>query len=266
MLFLILACARHLPAPPPDSDLLSNDPLVEQGKLSNGLSWYIQKTQEPAQRAELRLVINAGSVLEDDDQLGLAHCLEHMAFNGSAHFSGNDLIHYFESIGMSFGAHVNAYTSFDETVYTLTIPTDNADALDKGLLVLRDQAGSLTLDPKEIEKERGVVLEEWRQGLNAQHRISEHLLPFELHGSHYADRLPIGTPESIQKFDPSALQRFYHDWYRPDLMAVMVVGDMDPQAAQALVEKYFSDLQNPSPERERVRYPLPPHPPVSRGP
>ena len=235
---------------------LPMSPLATNGKLPNGLSYYIQKNARPANKLELRLVVKAGSILEDEDQLGMAHFLEHMAFNGSTHFKKQELVSYLESIGVKFGADLNAYTSFDETVYILPIPTARRENVDKGFQVLRDWAGGLTLDTRDIDDERGIVLEELRIGKGASDRMRKVLLPKMFNGSRYAQRLPIGTEAIIGKGDPSALRRFYKDWYRPDLMAVVVVGDIDNGEAERLVRKHFADLKNPARPRERFEAPI----------
>ena len=240
------------------------DPEVRRGVLPNGLTYFIEVKDHPKGRAELRLAVNVGSIVEDDDQLGLAHFVEHMAFNGSEHFSGNQLIDAMERFGMSFGAHLNAYTSFDETVYQLHIPTER-DLLDTGLLVLRDWAGGLQFDPKEVEKERGVVLDEWRLTRGAGGRISDKLVPLEFKGSRYAARLPIGTETSLRGFTRDQALRFYQDWYRPDLMAVVVVGDFDPEVVEAQVKAKFSDLSVKNGARKRRIYDIPPHPETLYG-
>lgn len=261
-LLLALGCAKpppDNPAPAPLDTELPFDPGVRTGTLDNGLRWFVEPNAEPRDRAVLRLVVDAGSVLEDDDQLGLAHVLEHMAFNGSAHFEGNDLIRTLESMGASFGPHLNAHTSFDETVYKLAVPTDDAEVFETALLILEDWAHGLTLDPAQIEAERGVVLEEWRGRLGASDRISRALLPATYHGSPYPDRLPIGTEASLAGFTPEAVRRFYEDWYRPELMAVIVVGDVDPDAVQAQLEARFSTLASSTEPRPRLRPELPAH-------
>ena len=231
-------------------------PLVKTGKLPNGLTYYIQKNSRPANKLELRLVVKAGSILEDDDQQGMAHFLEHMAFNGSTHFKKQELVSYLESIGVKFGADLNAYTSFDETVYILPIPTDKKANVDKGFQVLRDWAGGLTLDARDIDDERGIVLEELRIGKGAGDRMRKVLLPKIFNGSRYAQRLPIGTEAIISKGDPAAVRRFYQDWYRPDLMAVVVVGDIENAEAERLVRQHFSDLKNPASPRARFEAPI----------
>jgi zinc protease len=189
-------------------DAVPIDPQITIGTLPNGLRYYIRVNHQPDKRAELRLAVNAGSVLEDNDQRGLAHFVEHMAFNGTAHFPGLEVVNFMQSLGMRFGAHVNANTSFDETIYELQIPTENPMVIDRALLALEDWAHNVTFDPTEIDKERGVILEEWRQGLGAGERISNKQFPMLLKGSRYADRLPIGTPEIIQNANPARLKQF----------------------------------------------------------
>jgi len=240
------------------SEKLPVAPEITKGKLANGLTYYIRKNSKPEQRVELRLAIKAGSILEDEDQQGLAHFIEHMAFNGSKHFKKNDLISYLQSIGVEFGADLNAYTSFDETVYILPIPTDKPENLEQGFLVLEDWASGVLFDPTEINKERGVVLEEERLGKGAEERMSKIALPHILQGSRYANRLPIGKSEILKKFKPEVIKRFYHDWYRPDLMAVVVVGDIEPTAAEGLIRKHFEKLKNPVPSRPREYAKVPP--------
>jgi zinc protease len=232
-------------------------PQVKVGKLANGLTYYIHKNGRPAARAELRLVVKAGSIQEDDDQQGLAHFTEHMAFNGSANFKKNELISYLQSIGVKFGADLNAYTSFDETVYILPIPTDKQEYLDKSMLVLRDWAGGLTLADADIDGERGIILEEARRGKGAADRINRQLYPKLFNGSRYADRLPIGKEPILKSFKPDALRRFYADWYRPELMAVIVVGDIDPVQVEALIKTHFASLANPAKPRPRVKVDIP---------
>lgn len=232
-------------------------PQVKVGTLANGLRYYIQQNSRPAKKLELRLVVKAGSILEDEDQRGLAHLTEHMAFNGSTHFKKWELISYLQSIGVKFGADLNAYTSFDETVYMLPIPTDQPGNIEKGFLVLEDWAHGLTLDDADIDKERAIVLEEARSGKGADERMNKQLLPKMYNGSRYASRLPIGSEAVLRSFKPAAVQRFYRDWYRPDLMAVVVVGDIEPQRAEHLIESHFGKLVNPSPERPRPQTPIP---------
>jgi zinc protease len=238
--------------------LLPPGPQVKVGKLSNGLTYYIQKNTRPAQKLELRLVVKAGSILEDDDQQGLAHFTEHMAFNGSRNFKKHELVSWLQSIGVKFGADLNAYTSFDETVYILPIPTSRQEDIDKGFTVLQDWAGGLSLADADIDKERDIILEELRLGKGAGDRMNKVLMPKIFNGSRYAQRLPIGQEEIIKHFKPDALRRFYRDWYRPDLMAVMVVGDIDPRAAERLIRKHFGGLANPAHPRPRDYAVIPP--------
>jgi zinc protease len=227
------------------------DPKVTTGTLRNGLRYYIRENKEPVNRAELRLVINAGSLLESDAQLGLAHVLEHMAFNGTKRFPKQHIVRFVEGIGMRFGADLNASTSFDETIYQLQVPTDHPEYLAKALQVMEDWAHGMTLDPKEIDAERAVVAEEWRRGLGASNRISRQVYPVLLKGSRYPDRFPIGTIESIEHFDHAQLRQFYRDWYRPDLMAVIVVGDFDKTAVEKQVRAQFSRM--PAARRAKAR-------------
>ena len=232
-------------------------PQVKIGKLANGLTYYIQKNGRPEKRLELRLVVKAGSILEDDDQQGLAHFTEHMAFNGSTHFKRHELISYLQSVGVKFGADLNAYTSFDETVYQLPLPTDKPEVVEQGFLVLEDWAHGLSFNDADIDSERGIVLEELRLGKGVDDRVRKVLLPKMLNGSRYAERLPIGKEDILKTFKYDAIKRFYRDWYRPDLMAVVVVGDIEPAAAQKLIERHFAGLVNPADERARAYAQIP---------
>ncbi len=227
------------------------DPGVKVGKLSNGLTYYIKKNTKPEKKVQLRLVVNTGSVLEQNDQQGLAHLMEHMNFNGSKHFQKNELVSYLQSIGVRFGADLNAYTSFDETVYILPIPSDDAEKIDKGFTILEDWAFNATLDTVEINKERGIVLEESRLGKGAGERMGKKYYPLLFNGSQYAVRLPIGKDSIIQNFKPESLIRFYKTWYRPNLMAVVVVGDIDPAFAEQQIIKHFEQFKNPPGEIPR---------------
>ncbi len=241
------------------SQVMPLDPKVKIGRLSNGLTYYIRHNKLPENRVELRLVVNAGSVLEDDDQLGLAHFMEHMNFNGTKRFPKNELVSYLQSIGVQFGADLNAYTGFDETVYILPVPTDKPGLVDKGLQILEDWAHNALLDSTEIEKERGVVIEEWRLSRGADERMMKQTLPVEYRGSRYADRLPIGTRESLEHFSHAALRRFYTDWYRPDLQAVIAVGDIDVNEMEQKIRNIFGDIPAPKNPRKRESYPVPDH-------
>lgn len=235
------------------------NPKVRVGKLSNGLTYYIQQNSKPEKRVELRLAVNAGSILETEKQLGLAHFVEHMLFNGTKKFPKNEIVSYLQSIGVQFGGDLNAYTSFDETVYMLPVPTDKPELLDKGLEILREWASNATFDPAEIDKERGVVLEEWRLGRGAEQRMQDKQFPIILKGSQYAKRLPIGTEKSLKTFKHQEVINFYKDWYRPNLMAVIVVGDIDVNAMEQKIKNLFSDLKNPQKEKPRTAFPVPDH-------
>lgn len=215
---------------------------VKIGQLENGLTYYLRENPKPEDKIELRLVVNAGSILEDERQLGLAHFLEHMAFNGTKSFAKNDIVSFLQSIGVEFGADLNAYTSFDETVYILPIPLQNPENLDKGFQVLKEMGFDMLLDHEEIDKERGVVLEELRLSLSAERRILEKTLADELYGSKYVDRLPIGTKEVLENFTYDDLKRFYKQWYRPDLMAVVAVGDVPVDLLEEKVRDFFGEI------------------------
>ena len=243
----------------PLDQLAPISPALRIGEFANGLRYFILENQEPENRAELRLVVNVGSILEDDDQLGLAHFLEHMAFNGTENFEKQELIGFMESIGMRLGPGVNASTSFDETNYQLELPTDNAEYMATAFQILEDWAHGLTLDPEEIDMERGVVIEEWRLGRGAASRLRDLQFPVIFNGSRYAERLPIGTLESLETFDHEALRRFYRDWYRPDLMAVIAVGDFDASEIESLTREHFEDLENPANAQERTVFDVPDH-------
>ena len=239
---------------------LPADPQVTIGTFPNGLRYYIRVNRKPENRAELRLVVNAGSVLEDPDQLGLAHMVEHMAFNGTTHFAKQEIVSFMESIGMRFGPSLNAFTSFDETVYMLQVPTDKPEVLQKSFLILEDWAHNLSFDPKEIDKERGVIIEEWRLRRGATARMQDEQFPILLKGSRYAERLPIGTTTSIESFKHDRLKQFYADWYRPDLMAVIAVGDFDKAAVEILLKERFASIPAAKSPRPRPTYTVPDHP------
>jgi zinc protease len=240
------------------SGKLPLDPAIHIGKLTNGITYSLRHNSEPGKRVSLRLAVKAGSIDEADDQRGLAHMLEHMAFNGTTHFKSGELVAYFESVGVAFGPHVNAYTSYDETVYMLDVPTDRAGALDHGLQALSDFAGGMSLEDKEIDKERGVVLEEWRQRLGVASRL-QGITDRAIYGqSKYAERLPIGTPESIQKFPYQRVRDFYRQNYTPDRIGVVVVGDLSVADAERLVRQYFGGIPARKSAKRPV-YPVPSH-------
>ncbi|MFZ6012149.1 MAG: M16 family metallopeptidase [Bacteroidota bacterium] len=240
------------------AEKLPVDPHVKMGKLANGLTYYIRKNTRPEKKVELRLVVNAGSILEDDDQQGLAHFTEHMAFNGTKNFKKNDLVSFLQSIGVEFGADLNAYTSFDETVYILPIPTEKKENVEKAFQILQDWASTVSFDNAEIDKERGVVLEESRLGKGADDRMFRVTYPKMFEGSKYATRLPIGKDDILKTFKYDAIKRFYKDWYRPDLMAVVVVGDIDPEEAEKLIKTHFEKLKNPAQPKPRLLAEVPP--------
>lgn len=235
------------------------DSLLTVGELENGLRYYVRANKEPKNRAQLWLAVDAGSVLEDDDQQGLAHFVEHMAFNGTEHFSKNELIHYMESIGMRFGPELNAYTNFDETVYMLEVPTDTTEMVETAFQILEDWAHLLSFDEEEIDKERGVLGEEWRLGRGAQMRMLDKQLPVLFKESRYAERLTIGKKAVIDTCHYDTLRRFYRDWYRPDLMAVLAVGDFDPAWISGLIKDHFAGIPSPPNPREREVFPVPDH-------
>ena len=258
VLFIFLLIQSYVwPQQTNPNDVIPLNNSIITGKLSNGLTYYIRENKKPEKRAFLRLVVNAGSVLENDNQQGLAHLVEHMAFNGSTHFQKNELVNYLESIGMRFGADVNAYTSFDETVYMLEVPTDTAGPLDKGFQIMEDWAHNLSFDPVEIDKERGVVIEEWRLGRGARTRIFDKQVPILLNNSRYAERLPIGKKDIIQNASYETLKNFYKEWYRPDLMAVVVVGDFDKLQIEKLIKEHFAGITNHQNEKQREIFHVP---------
>lgn len=241
------------------SRTLPVDPAVRTGVLPNGMRYFIRKNARPKARAELRLVVNAGSVLEDDDQRGLAHFVEHMAFNGTRRFAKSEIVDFIERSGMRFGADLNAYTSFDETVYQLQIPTDSAHLVRTAFQVLQDWAGGITFDSTEVEKERGVVIEEWRLGRGADGRVRDKQFPVLFRGSRYAERMPIGEKATLEHFPRSALVRFYRDWYRPELMTVIAVGDFDSARIEALVRSTLGQVPKRAAGRARTLFPVPDH-------
>jgi zinc protease len=236
------------------SEIIPLDPAVRIGKLPNGFTYYIRKNVEPKNRVQLYLANKIGSIMENDDQRGLAHFMEHMGFNGTKNFPKNDLVNYLQKAGVRFGADLNAYTSFDETVYQLPIPSDDPEVLKNGIQIMRDWAQDATLDVVEIDKERGVVLEEKRLGKGAQQRMQDKYLPMLFNNSRYSDRLPIGTEEVLKNFSAETIKQFYKDWYRPDLQALIVVGDIDVDAMEKTIKAKFSDLKNPLKPRQRTKY------------
>ena len=238
---------------------IPNNPAVKVGILKNGIKYYVLKNSEPKNRMELRLVVNAGSILETDAQQGLAHFMEHMNFNGTKDFPKNELVNFLQKSGMKFGADLNASTSFDETIYQLQVPTDSAKLFERAFQILADWSSYATLDTAEINKERGIILEEERaRGKNAQSRIQQKLLPILFNNSRYAQRIPIGKVEILKTFKPEEIVKFYKDWYRTDLMAVVAVGDFDPDKVENLIKEKFSPLKASKNAPKRTKYEIPP--------
>jgi len=255
--FLLLSLLAFSQSTLNSGSTLPLDPKVRAGVLANGMKYYIKYNAKPEKRAELRLAVNVGSTMENDNQQGLAHFVEHMAFNGSKNFKKNDLVNYLEGIGTKFGADLNAYTSFDETVYMLQIPTDKIDIYKKGFLILEDWAHNLSFDSIEVEKERGVVMEEWRLGQGAFERMNRKYWPLLFKDSRYAERLPIGKPEVLKGCKQQLLRDFYNDWYRPDLQAIIVVGDIDVDATEKLVKEQFSKIPARTNSKPLQSWPVP---------
>ncbi len=241
------------------SDTLPINDKIKHGKLNNGLTYYVMENPEPQNRAFLRLVVNVGSAFEEEDQKGLAHFCEHMAFNGTKNFPKKELINYLGSLGMRFGADLNAYTSFDETVYMLEIPLDSAGFLDKGLLVLYDWACNVSYENEEVEKERGIIHEEWRLGKGAYERIRRETYPVIFYNSKYAQRIPIGDTAVFDNCPPDNLRRFYNDWYRPDLQAVIAVGDFDASSVENKIIEMFSKIPATNNPKEHKYPEIPNH-------
>ena len=234
------------------------DPDVRIGKLDNGLTYYIRHNNWPENRAEFYIAQKVGSIQENDNQRGLAHFLEHMAFNGSKHFKGNELLRWCESIGVKFGTDLNAYTSIDQTVYNISnVPTTREGIVDSCLLILYDWADGLLLEQEEIEKERGVIHEEWRLRTSAQQRMLERDLPKLYPGSKYGYRMPIGLMEIIDNFERPFLQAYYEKWYRPDNQAIIVVGDVDVNKVEEKIKGMFAGIKLPKNPEKVVKYPVP---------
>ena len=234
------------------------DPDVRMGKLDNGLTYYIRHNAWPEQRAEFYIAQKVGSIQEDDNQRGLAHFLEHMAFNGSKHFKGNEMLRWCESVGVKFGTDLNAYTSIDQTVYNISnVPTTREGIVDSCLLILFDWADGLLLEQEEIEKERGVIHEEWRLRTSAQMRMLERDLPKLYPNSKYGHRMPIGLMEIIDNFERPFLQAYYEKWYRPDNQAIIVVGDVDVDKVEQKIKTLFSPIVLPENRALVTTYPVP---------
>lgn len=237
---------------------LPTDPNVRIGKLQNGLTYYIRHNNLPEKQADFYIAQKVGSILEEDNQRGLAHFLEHMCFNGTTHFPDNTLREYLESIGVKFGANLNAYTGVDETVYNINnVPVSREGVIDTCLLILHDWANDLTLADKEIDKERGVIKEEWRTRSSAMMRMYEQIFPIIFPGSKYGHRMPIGTMEVVEHFPYKALRDYYEKWYRPDQQGIIVVGDINVDEIEAKIKKLFSPIKMPSNPAPREYFPVP---------
>ena len=238
----VVCCSEQLIAQYKTIDLLPINPKVTTGKLPNGITYYIMPNSKPEKKVELRLALQSGSVSEDDDQQGLAHMAEHMAFNGTKNFKKNDIVSFLQDIGVGFGSDLNAYTSFDRTVYILPIPTDKPGNLEKGFQVLEDWAHNVTYNTEDIEGERQIILEESRLGKGAGDRMQQKWLPAYFNGSRFGSRLPIGKDSIISNFKPDLIRKYYKDWYRPDLMAVIVVGDITKEKGLEMITKHFATI------------------------
>ena len=257
--FLALLCMTLVSmAQQPQMPPIPTDPNVRIGKLENGLTYYIRHNELPENRADFYIAQKVGSILEEDNQRGLAHFLEHMCFNGTTNFPGKAMINWLESIGVRFGENLNAYTSIEETVYNIdNVPVNRDGIVDSCLLILHDWANDLTLAEAEIDNERGVIHEEWRTGQGAMMRMYEQALPKAMEGSKYGHRLPIGTIEVIDNFPYQALRDYYEAWYRPDQQGIVVVGDVDVDKVEAKIKELFSPIQMPANAPERKYEPVP---------
>ncbi|MCD8262516.1 MAG: insulinase family protein [Bacteroides sp.] len=255
---LLLAICTHISCMyAQEASSVPVDPNVRIGRLGNGLTYYIRRNNLPEERADFYIAQKVGSMQEEEEQRGLAHFLEHMAFNGTENFPGDGVKQYLETIGVKFGENLNAYTSFDETVYNITnVPANQEGAVDSCLLILHDWAGALSLDGEEIDKERGVIHEEWRNRDNATLRMYDKILPVIYQGDRYAHRMPIGLMDVVLNFPHQVLRDYYHRWYRPDLQGIIVVGDIDVDEVEQKVINLFSYFANPENEAERVYYPV----------
>ena len=250
VLLSTMAQAQQMPSLPVDT-------AVRIGKLPNGLTYYIRHNETPKGQASFYIAQKVGSILEEDDQRGLAHFLEHMCFNGTKNFPGNEVVSWCESVGIKFGQNLNAYTSIDETVYNISnAPVARESVQDSCLLILHDWANDLLLEDEEIDKERGVIHQEWRRSMVGQMRILENLLPKIYPNSRYGYRLPIGTMEVVDNFPYKALRDYYEDWYRPDQQGIIVIGDIDVDRIEKKIIEIFSEIEMPTNPKERVYYPV----------
>ena len=256
--FALLCIAIISLAQQPQMPPIPTDPNVRIGKLENGLTYYIRHNELPEKRADFYIAQKVGSILEEDNQRGLAHFLEHMCFNGTTNFPGKGIINWLETIGVRFGENLNAYTSIEETVYNIdNVPVIRDGIVDSCLLILHDWANDLTLAEAEIDNERGVIHEEWRTGQGAMMRMYEQALPKAMNGSKYGHRLPIGTIEVIDNFPYQALRDYYEAWYRPDQQGIIVVGDIDVDKVEAKIKELFSPIPMPANAPERKYEPVP---------
>ncbi len=240
-------------------DSITLDPRVKIGQLSNGLTYFIQQNPKPEHKVELRLMVKVGSVVEEEHEQGFAHFTEHMAFNGTKNFPKNELVKYLQSIGVAFGSDLNAYTGFNETVYILPLPSEDEEKLRKGFQVLQDWAGGILMNEQDINEERSIIIEEWRTTQGYEQRLRDQYLPYLLYKSQYAQRLPIGDIELLKTFPAEDLKTFYKKWYRPDLMAIVAVGDKDPAILEAYIQEYFSSLENPTSTKSNLHFEIPEH-------
>ena len=256
---LLLAFALSATAQDDLKKAVPFDPSVRTGKLPNGMTYYIRKNAEPKKRAELYLVNKVGAVLENDNENGLAHFTEHMAFNGTKNFPKNELVSYLQRAGIKFGDDLNAFTSFDQTVYQLPVPTDSAEIFNKALIVLEDWAHNQLMDGAEIDKERGIILEELRGGKGAQKRMRDQYFPVILAGSKYAVRNVIGTEDILKNFKHETIRAFYKRWYRPDLQAIIAVGDFDIDAVEKTIKTRFGSIPKAVKPALRPEFPIPNH-------
>lgn len=257
-LLTLLLIATTLAAYAQQNPPLPVDPKVRTGKLENGLTYYIRQNNLPENRADFYIAQKVGSMQEEDNQAGLAHFLEHMAFNGTTNFPGKSMLNYLQDNGIKFGTNINAYTSFDETVYYISnIPTTNQNLVDSALLVLHDWSNAIALEEEELENERGVIREEWRTRGGAQQRLWDQLLPKMYPDSKYANRMPIGSIDVINNFKPEEIRAYYHKWYRPDLQGIIIVGDFDADEMEQKVKEMFSPIPLDEDRAERKYYPVP---------
>ena len=254
LIFFVAGCGTMAQQNP----VLPADPVLKTGKLKNGLTYYIHHNKTPEKRADFYIAQKVGSMQEEDAQAGLAHFLEHMAFNGTRNFPGKTMLDYLENNGVKFGTNINAYTSFDETVYYLSnVPTTNQNLLDSCLLVLHDWSCGILLEADELEKERGVIREEWRTRGGAQQRLTEKLLPELFRGSKYAERMPIGSIDVINNFKPEEIRAYYRKWYCPDLQGIIIVGDVDVEATEKKIKDLFESIPLDEERAQRTYYPVP---------